>query len=150
MRYKGVIGQGISDRLVNTGIDIMASMLDYAEIAQPEKLPGRSLRQLAEGAPPSPWRDYVVVENHMIQGGPVEGVIPRVHGRMVRSARYKYCLYEQGQRREAWFDMQKDPGEMVNISTPAANAGIIREHRAYLKEHGERYGDEVALNMLAA
>jgi hypothetical protein len=60
-------------------------MLDYAGIKQPKKLPGKSLRNIAEGKSQRRWRDFVVVQNYMTQGGPVDGETPKVQGRMVRS-----------------------------------------------------------------
>lgn len=41
------------DKLVNTGIDILPTMLDFAGIPVPEKLPGRSVRPIALGQTPS-------------------------------------------------------------------------------------------------
>ena len=51
----------------------------------------------AEGRDPGPWREYVVSETH--------------YGRMVCSGRYKYCVYESGQRRETLVDLTEAPGE---------------------------------------
>ena len=149
LKYRDVITKGTTDRLINTGIDIAPTLFDYAGIEQAPELPGRSLRGIAEGREPSSWREYVVVQNLMVQGGPVDGVPPIVNGRMVRSERYKYCLYDQGQRRESLVDMAEDPGEMHNIAYDPANREILNQHRAHLKEHAERYKDQLAMAMLA-
>ena len=148
MSYSGKIKKGATDMLVNTGIDIMPTLFDYAGIRQPERMPGRSLRNIAESREPASWRRYVVVQNYMIQGGPVNGEKPRVQGRMVRSEQYKYCVYDRGERREALFDMQRDPGEMKNIAYDPSCADVLELHRGYLREHAVRYKDEVALAML--
>lgn len=148
LSYKGKIKHGTTDKLVNTGIDILPTILDYAGIAKPSKLPGRSLRKIAEGKEVSQWREYIVVQNHMTQGGPVNGVTPKVKGRMVRSDRYKYCIYDTGKHRESLFDLKNDSGETVNIATDPASKKIVRQHRDFLKEHAERFDDVVARAML--
>ena len=84
----------------------------------------------------------------MVQCVPVDGKDLKPHGRMVRSDRYKYCLYSEGKRRESLVDMEKDPGEMVNqVDNPDFRAILVR-HRAYLREHAERHNDRMALEML--
>ena len=140
--YKGKTPEATTDKLVNTGIDILPTIFDYAGITKPAKLPGRSLRRIAEGEDVSPWREYVVVQNYMIQGGPVDGVVPKVKGRMVRSERYKYCIYSEGEQKESLFDLENDPGEMVNIVSDPAKNNILKQHRNYLKEHVENYADD--------
>jgi hypothetical protein len=44
--------------------------------------------------------------------------------------------------------MVNDPGEMKNLSDDPAYAVVLGRHRAMLKEHGETYGDQLALDML--
>jgi len=88
------------------------------------------------------------VENQMNQGGPVNGKTPVLNGRMVRSKRYKYCLYDIGKQREELFDLENDPGEMVNITTNKSSGKILREHRHYLEEFAEKNNDNLALQML--
>jgi hypothetical protein len=67
---------------------------------------------------------------------------------MVRSDRHKYCLYNDGERRESLVDMVKDPGEMVNQARNPEFGPILEQHRAYLREHAEATGDEVAREAL--
>ena len=72
--WKGKTPAAISDKLVNTGIDILPTLLDAAGLAMPKKLPGRSLLPLALGKEVPAWREYVVVENNMSQTGTVDGM----------------------------------------------------------------------------
>ena len=145
---KNIIKQGTSDLLVNTGIDIMATLMDFANIDQPKKLPGKSLKTIAQGQQPPQWRDYIVVQNFMTQGDPVDGKTPKVNGRMVRSDSYKYCLYDQGERPEELFDMKNDLLETENLATKPDYGNIMSRHRAYLKQHANRYNDKLAMSML--
>jgi arylsulfatase A-like enzyme len=64
-----------------SGLDILPTVLDYAGVAAPPSLRGRSLRPLLEGKP-VPWREYVASE--CSSGG---------DARMIRTARYKYIAF---------------------------------------------------------
>ena len=89
---------------------------------------------------------------------------------MLRSDRYKYCVYSDdkpemplvdlktlsGQRKElehqrmllrttrkeSLVDMESDPGEMKNLANDPAHADELKAHRAYLDEFKKKYGDE--------
>ena len=67
---------------------------------------------------------------------------------MVRSDRYKYCLYSEGVRRDSLVDMEMDPGEMVNQAGNPDFRAVLLQHREILKEFAKRHKDEVALKML--
>jgi len=148
LRWTGTIPKGTSDILLTTGIDVIPTLCDFAGIRVPAGLPGRSLKAPALGRAPAWKRDYVVCQNHMVQCEPVNGRDLKPHGRMVRSDRYKYCLYSEGQRRESLIDMERDPGEMVNQAGNPGFKSVLIQHRAYLKEHAERHDDKKALEML--
>ena len=45
----------------------------------------------------------------MVQGAEIDGRLPRPSGRMVRSERFKYCVYTEGERRESLVEMERDP-----------------------------------------
>lgn len=47
-------------------------------------------------------------------------------------------------RQESLIDMQNDPGETKNLAKDPAYAKVLNQHRAYLKEYGEKYGDDFA------
>jgi choline-sulfatase len=130
----GAARGSVSDRLVNTGIDLLPTLCEFAGIEAPDRLPGRSLKASAQDPTNADPRRYVVSENRMAQGGPVDGRIPELLGRMVRSARFKYCAYDSGNQRESLFDVERDPGEMVNLAGKAAYGDALAQHRQYLAE----------------
>jgi len=147
--FKGRIRKIECNQLVNTGVDLAATLLDFAGIPVPEKLTGRSLKPLALGTPPAAWRRYIVVENDMVQTGAVGDIRPQSQGRMVRSERYKYCLFEKGAQREELYDLEKDPLETVSLARDAAARPVLLEHRALLRQFAEENHDATALAMLA-
>lgn len=133
--WPGKIKPGTTRRLVNTGIDLFPTLCGIAGIPVPANLPGTNL--CGAGGD----RKYVVSANHLVQGAAVDGQKPEPNGRMVRSARYKYCVYDEGQQREALFDMEKDPGETINQTANPEYRAILDQHRAYFKEWATRYRD---------
>jgi arylsulfatase A-like enzyme len=121
MRYKGTILPGkVDDRLVSSGLDILPTLCSYAGVEVPHTLLGKSLRPVAEGKRVETWREYVVTENHT--------------GRMLRSQRFKYCVYRDGKRRESLVDLQNDPGEMKNLVAVPKHRTALQTHQRYLKE----------------
>lgn len=119
--WKGVTKPGLIDRehLISTGLDLIPTLCDFANVPVPSALKGRSVRALAEGRTPPAWREAQVVENG--------------DSRMVRSARYKYIVYASGARREMLVDMKSDPGEMNNLAQDPASSSVLNEHRQLLK-----------------
>ena len=146
---KGATKKGRFDKLVNTGIDILPTMLDFAGIAAPEKLSGRSVRPIVMGQTPADWRDHVVVQNHLSQTVTVDGIRASAQGRMVRTEQYKYCVYDHGTQRESLVDMKKDPLETKNLATDPAYKETVQAHRKLLLAFAARHKDTLAEEMLA-
>jgi len=129
--YPGHTLAGHVDRehLIAAGVDLLPTLCDFAGIEPPEGLPGRSVRALAEGREVDDWRDQVVVESAL--------------GRMIRTARYKYIVYRAGPKREQLIDLEKDPGEMVNLADDPAYAEVLEQMRGRLWRWIEQYGDTI-------
>lgn len=127
---------GTSDLLVQTGVDLLPTLCDFAGITTSWDLPGLSLPSAVEGAPGTALhaRRYVVASNHFAQGMPILGIQRMPAGRMLRTARYKYCVYDQGERRESLVDMENDPGELVNLAGNPSFAAVLNEHRQMLAD----------------
>lgn len=103
-----------------SGLDLMPTFLDYAGIAAPASLEGRSLRPLVEGQA-VPWREFIASE------------AMEPEARMIRTSRYKYICFGKGENREQFFDEDKDPGELHNLIDNAQLAGEVARHRTLLQ-----------------
>lgn len=147
--WKGQTPPATCDKLVNTGIDILPTLLDAAGMEVPAALPGRSLLPLAVGRQVSDWREHVVVENRMTQTGVIDGMKPTLEGRMMRTERYKYCLYGNGQQRESLVDLQADPGETTDLATDPAYREVLVRHRELLAQFGREQQDPLVAELLA-
>ncbi len=117
----------VNRSLANIGLDILPTFCDYAGIAAPSHLLGKSLRNMDTSRP------YIASENHW--------------SRMIRSERYKYCAFKEGELRESLVDLENDPGEMLNLARDKNFETELIRHRNYLKDwvrasedkHGEAY-----------
>jgi arylsulfatase A-like enzyme len=135
MMYKGVIpAQQNKEHLVSTGLDILPTLCDYAGIKPPAHLLGKSLRDIAEGKPAKSWRPYVASEN--------------AWGRMIRSKRFKYCIYDSGQNRESLVDLENHPGEMHNVANNPKYKKQLNEHHQFLKEWIHKSRDTAGLKYI--
>ncbi len=136
MKLPGRIPAGAVDRthLVSNGFDLLPTLCDYAGVKPPAGLEGKSVRPLAEGRD-VPWRDCVFAESQ--------------NGRMVRSKRFKYNLYDSGRFREQLIDLENDPGELQNLASDPKYRQVLREHRKLLADWVVRTGDAKAKAYLA-
>ncbi|MFB3827883.1 MAG: sulfatase [Bryobacteraceae bacterium] len=107
-----------------SGVDVMPTLCDYAGIAPPPRMRGRSVRPLVEGRAAG-GGDFIVSE------------IPANVGRVVRTGRYKYVTFA-GDPVEQLFDMQPDPGETRNVAADSRYAGALADHRKLLREWESR------------
>lgn len=122
MSYKNGIPAKRVDKthFVVNGIDLLPTILDYAGAKTALKIPGKSLRPLAEGKEVPRWREFIVVESQ--------------NGRMIMDERYKYCIYESGQRTESLVDLKQDSGEMKNLAYLPDHQKIVEQLRGKLKQ----------------
>ena len=107
-----------SEHLVSNGLDLVPTLCDFAGIKPPEGLEGRSLRPLVEGTGFSAWRDMLRVESEF--------------GHMSVDTNYKYVLYDEGDNREQFINLELDPGENVNLVNSPDLKDTIDRHRRWL------------------
>ena len=113
-------------------LDLMPTVLDYANLPLPEGCRGCSVRPAVEGKP-IPDRNYIVSETDLSQPEILPDT-PRNPCRMVRSDRFKYIVFSRGTNREQLVDMQEDPGEMNNLALSPEQHGILEKHRSMLEK----------------
>lgn len=149
--YKGVTKAGAMDKthLVASCQDFYATALDYAGASVPAGCSGRSVRVLAEGGKVKSWRDQIVSEIWVPGNRPKQGEAwTSAWGRMVRTTRYKYALYNEGEHREVLLDMENDRLEMHNLATVPKYEAVLKEHRRRLAEWCKATKDEAFMPFL--
>lgn len=128
-----------SDRLVSVGIDLVPSLCELAGLAPSRSLPGNSFIPALQGMNRDENdRRFVVTETGFADDS--------IQGRMLRTRRYKYSLYNWGRYREQLIDLEQDPGEMVNLSRNVRYHAILTEHRELLREWIRETGDPFGRN----
>ncbi|MEM6333766.1 MAG: sulfatase-like hydrolase/transferase [Planctomycetota bacterium] len=145
MRGPGVAAGTTDDRLVNIGVDLLPTMLGAAGAPGDASLPGEDLSDATAAK-----RAYVVCQNHLTQTAEIDGYRPTPRGRMVRSDRFKYCVFDEGRRRESLVDLIDDPGETTDLAVVPELAKARDDHRRMLAEFASQHDDRVAASMLAA
>lgn len=128
-RYPAAAPAGRTEDRMALNIDFAPTILDYAGVAAPASMQGRSLRPLIEGKPARNWRQsmlYTYYENSWGLAGKGKEAMSdpgfqyftahRVSPhRGVRTARYKLIeYYSEGDYWEL-FDLQADPHEVRNV-----------------------------------
>ena len=112
--------------MVATGLDLMATLCDYAELPTPPHCPGgRSVRPAAEagaeaGADASAVRRHVYAES--------------AASVMVVEREWKLVQYDHGAHAEQLYDLVHDPGECHNHALDPCNATVLERLRRKLRE----------------
>ncbi len=133
----GVLNKGTKNTtdLVSLN-DIVPTILDYAGVKQPGHVSGQSLRPLAETGQ---WkgREFVITQTLFNKGKDAPGW----GGRMVRTQKYKYILYNYGENNEQLFDMEADPLEMHNLAADPKHQEIRKQHLGMLEQWCKQHSD---------
>jgi len=122
-----------STHVVSNGLDFYVTVCDFAGVELPEGLHGHSLYALLNGNENVEWTDHLVAETRF---GSSDS-----EARMVRTERYKYIVYGWGAYREQLFDMEKDPGEMINQAVYSKYKDVLQHHRNLLRNWCEKTND---------
>jgi arylsulfatase A-like enzyme len=112
-------------QLVNNGIDVFATICDYAGAKLPARYQGISLRAILEDKNNrEELHPYVVSETLFDRGN--------TYGWMLRTPRFKYIYYDNGKLREQLFDFKNDRAEMVNLAVQNEYADSLKVFRQLL------------------
>ena len=123
----GIVKKVDKANAVSNGNDLMPTLCDFIGAPIPDGLPGKSLKPLLTGKAASTGRDYIFCE-----GGNWFQV--------VYQGRYKYTLIEDIGLPALLVDLQKDPGEKVNLIGNPACADIEKKLSGLLAKELSRRG----------
>jgi len=127
VRWPGHIPAAVvDDHHLVSGLDVLPTLCDWAGVDYPE-VTGISLRPLVEN-PQQAGRPFLVSE-----------LCPdtedlEMQARMLRTQRYKYLAFSEGQNPEMLFDLEEDPGETRNLALNANGQQELDRHRTLLQE----------------
>lgn len=135
IRYPKEIKAGTKiDKLVQN-LDFAPTFLDYAGIAIPNDMQGKSFRKLMKGED-NTWRDAVYYTYYEY---PSVHMVKRHYG--VATERYKLMHFYYDIDEWEMYDLEKDPSEMNNIYDDPAYVDVQTMMHERLKELRLEYGD---------
>ena len=104
-------------------VDYAATFLDYVGLSPRAEVQGRSLRAVAEGPPPTDWRDGIYYHYYEYVRGPGNHAVSAHYG--IKSDRYKLIRFYGHVNAWEFYDLSNDPTEMRNrIDDPAMQPKI--------------------------
>ena len=133
LRYpKKIMPNSASDKIV-LNLDLAPTLLDYAGVAVPADVQGRSFRAIAHGRTPRDWRKtmYYRFYESAFGIGPHEGV---------RTRRYKLIHFLYGDQGWEFYDLEKDPDEMMNLYGHPESRELVDTLKTELDVLKRRYG----------
>ena len=111
VRFPAAVPSGrVSDSLV-LNLDFAPTLLDYAGVAVPSDMQGRSLRPLLDGPPPADWRSAIYYHYYEFPHGWHD---VRTHYG-VRTDRYKLIRFYGDMDFWELYDLATDPHELRNV-----------------------------------
>ena len=133
-KYGGVKGE-ISKMVQN--IDYAPTFLDFAGVAIPDEIQGKSLKPMLTGEKESQWRDAIYYHYYEY---PNEHMVVRHYG--VRTDRYK-LIHFYDEIYDGWelYDLEKDPSEMQNLYDDKNYEELVIELKERLGELQIEYLD---------
>jgi len=113
-----------STTLVSNGLDLYPTLCAAAAAPLPAGLHGRSLLPVVGGA--TTGASHACVVSECVRNG--------VKGRLVATPGWHYSVWESGPCPEQLFELNSDPGEMVNLAGCTAHVPALQRHRELLRE----------------
>ena len=131
IRYPKKIKKGGVSKALSMNIDIAPTILDFAGIAIPSDIQGRSLKPVLEhnGKAPANWRDAVYY--HYFEY-PSWHSVKRHYG--IRTSRYKLIHFYNDVDEWEMYDLKKDPHEMKSIYNDPKYIRVKEEMHKKLEE----------------
>lgn len=141
IRAPGMPANGRASRRVTELLDLYPTVADLCGLPPDKRVEGRSLRPLLQD-PERTWDhpaftqvDFTAAaRDASFAGGKQKNAPARKVGRAIRTERYRYVEWNDGQAGVELYDLENDPGELHNLAFAADQAKLIAELQARLKE----------------
>lgn len=125
----GMKAKGRSSRALVELADVYPTLADLASLKEPAGLGGRSLKPLLDD-PDRSWNDAVFTQVRRNRGKNV----PPILGRSVRTDRYRYIEWNDGELGAQLYDHDSDPRELKNLADDRSYAATIKELKALIRD----------------
>ena len=124
-----VATQGKCVDAIALNVDYAQTLLDFAAIAAPKEMQGRSLVPLLTNAPPADWRKEFFYEHHY-----APAIIPPSEG--IRTERWSYIHWlPPNPEVEELYDLASDPLQAHNLADDPKKAAMLADLRARWRDY---------------
>jgi arylsulfatase A-like enzyme len=136
VRYPAEIKAGSVNNDMVLNLDFAPTLLDFAGIAEPADMQGRSFRNSLQSNTPKNWRTLMYYHYYEY---PDWHSVKRHYG--VRTNRYKLIHFYYDI--DAWelYDLEKDPYELNNVYDNPAYKDVVEQLKIELKRLQRQFGD---------
>lgn len=115
-----------SARIVET-IDIYPTLADYAGLAAPKNLAGKSLRPLLE-SPRAEWPRPAFTQ--VTRGNGQNGIIM---GYTVRTEKWRYTEWDEAKKGMELYDHERDAEEHINLANDSKHDKVVEEMKGLIR-----------------
>jgi len=123
----GAKGNGKPSKALAELVDVYPTLADLCGLPAPKYLDGKSLRPVLEN-PSANVKDAAFTQ--IRRGSDYDGY-------SIRTARWRYTLWDDGRRGEQLFDMESDPGEAKNLAADSKHASLVKELKQRVRAHAQ-------------
>tara|TARA_B100000700_G_scaffold317265_1_gene408350 strand:+ start:1242 stop:2681 length:1440 start_codon:yes stop_codon:yes gene_type:complete len=131
IRVPGAKGNGTACTRIVEFVDIYPTLTDLADLKSPSGLEGRSLKPLLQN-PLAEWNGTAITQ---VLRPADKRLVKPVMGRSIRTARWRYSDWAEGQAGVELYDHASDPLEFNNLALkPNADAKFVMQYLRKLLE----------------
>ncbi len=144
VKWPGVTNPGSVNTSLIQNLDYAETFLEIAGADIPSDMQGASLVPLFKGEQPADWRKSIYYHYHEY---PSVHMVARHYG--IRNDRYKLIRFYQFDEWE-FYDLEKDPDELMNAYGNAEYADIIARMKDELEALRGHYQDDTDISVMPA
>lgn len=122
----GAKGNGQSTKSITELVDLYPTLADLCGLEAPEYLDGTSQRPALD----DPSKSVKEAAFTQVRRG-------RKRGYSVRTDRWRYMLWDDGQQGEQLFDVRADPRETRNLAGDARHASVVVELKSLVRKYAK-------------
>lgn len=134
--YPDKINPAVDDQNFVMNLDFAPTFLDYAGVEIPDRMQGKSLRNILQTDTINNWRDAVYYRYYEYPG---PHSVKRHYG--IRTSRYKLIHFYYDTDYWELYDLENDPHEIKNIYENEENKVLVNELKTRLYDLQKKYSD---------
>jgi iduronate 2-sulfatase len=124
----GAKGNGKPSKALAELVDLYPTLADLCGLPAPKYLDGKSLKPVLED-PSASIRDAAFTQ--IRRGNDYDGY-------SIRTARWRYTLWDNGRRGEQLFDLEADPREGKNLASDSKHASVVEDLRKRVRAYASQ------------